>query len=403
MGKLRALAFTGSVLAACVGGVPSAQGEYAIFGNLGVSIDASATVSGTVASNYDVLVNPFSTFTSLQGGGTLFGGGTGGGSGAFTVTGETIFNGDVQASSSATFGGTIHAGGSVDLTFAQGTTGPIVARGNVLQGQSATTNGDILAGGSFINQNFSVVNGNVHANGSVYVNGTVNGNVTYLGVSNVGTFGKITGTRTVAATVVNPAAYVPITTPAATAFTSGGANITQGNTLATTLQPGSYGSVNIPTFGNLHLTAGDYFFDSVTFNGNAIYINNLTEENRLRIFVTGDVYQTTFSTVYVNGVAFTGAANSLADNVLLETHGKYFQTPPGLGSVDFFGTIFAPFGDITIGNYSDLKGALVAGGQVKIGVGFNMPFAAASVPVPEPASLGVLAAGGMMLLKRRRR
>jgi hypothetical protein len=101
----------------------------------------------------------------------------------------------------------------------------------------------------------------------------------------------------------------------------------------------------------------------------------------------------------VDGEPYASAATSLAGNVLLETLGTYSQNT--LGSVQFFGTIFAPDGDIDIGNYSSLTGSLIAGGNVNLNVGFNETFAPPS-ELPEPASLGLLGMGWMLLLRRTR-
>jgi hypothetical protein len=362
--------------------------DFAVFGNRGVNIAQSATIDGLVGSNFDVNVTAFSTFGGVVGGGTLFGS-------SFTSKGDVVFNGDVYAASSTVLG-TLYAGNTVNLAFSSGNTGTIVAGGNVLQGQSATTTGNIFAGGSFTNQNFSQVNGNVYANGSAYINGAVNGDVKYQGTVSVGPFGAVTGSKLVGPTPISPLAFAPVTLPAATQFSSGGPAVTTGGTAATPLAPGSYGALSIPTFGDLYLTAGDYFFDSFFFDGDDIHLVNLSPNNRIRIFVTGNVYHDTFTDVTVNGQPFASADASLVGNVLLETHGHYSQTPPGLGSVTFFGTIFAPYGNITIGIYSSVKGSLLAGGQIDIGVGFNMPL------IPEPASLSLLAMGSLALLCRRR-
>ena len=67
------------------------------------------------------------------------------------------------------------------------------------------------------------------------------------------------------------------------------------------------------------------------------------------IFATGNVYEDTFANVTVNGASYSSANSSLAANVLLETLGDYSQN--SLGSVNFFGTIFAPDGDVTIGRF----------------------------------------------------
>jgi predicted acyltransferase (DUF342 family) len=390
-----------AVVLGVAGGPARAQvGGYAVFGTQGVSIGQSGTINGVVASNGDVAVNPFSTFNGLTGGGSLLGNTLG----DFTVNGPVTFNGNVTTGQFAKINGPINSGGNVDLRFSDTATQSITARGDVFQGQAAATTGNIMAGGSFSNGDFSVVNGNVFANANVTVNGSVKGNVEFGNSLTIGPFGSITGTQTHGTVAVNPASYAIASIPHADSFSSGGPPVTGGTSLANPLAPGSYGALNIPTFGNLYLTAGNYFFDSFSFNGDAIHLLNLTPQSRINIFVKGDVFENTFSNVFIGEQPFGSANASLASNVLLETLGNYSQN--SLGSVKFFGTIFAPDGNITIGQFSSLTGSLIAGGRVDIGVGFNETFVSSSTLfVPEPSSAVLLVVGlaGVLVLARKRR
>jgi hypothetical protein len=366
----------------------------AVFGNLGVSIGSSANINGAVASNGNVAVNTFCNLAGLSGGGSLLGNSLG----DFNVSGAVTFNGSVTTGQYATFQSPINSGGTVNIGVGA-TTAAITAGGDVLESQSAQTNGSVLAGGSFGNSVFGVVTGNVTAGANVTVAGTVDGNVTCGGQVSVGKFGSIEGNISTGTTPVVPATYSPITTPNAIPFSSGGADVTTGGSAASPLPPGSYGNLTIPTFGNLYLTAGNYEFSSFTFDGNSINLVNLNSSNQINIFVSGNVSESTFATMSVDGEPYASAATSLAGNVLLETLGTYSQNT--LGSVQFFGTIFAPDGDIDIGNYSSLTGSLIAGGNVNLNVGFNETFAPPS-ELPEPASLGLLGMGWMLLLRRTR-
>jgi predicted acyltransferase (DUF342 family) len=389
-----------AVVLGVAGGPAWAQvGGYAVFGTQGVSIGQSGAINGVVASNGDVAVNPFSTFNGLTGGGSLLGNSLG----DFTVNGPVTFNGNVVTGQSATITGPINSGGNVDLRFAGTKTGPITARGDVFQGQGSTTTGNIAAGGSFSNADFSVVNGNVSANSNVTVDGAVKGNVVFGGTLSVGPFGSITGTQTHGTVAVNPTSYALASIPNADSFSSGGPPVTGGTSLANPLAPGSYGALNIPTFGKLYLTAGNYFFDSFSFNGDSIHLLNLTPQSHINIFVKGDVFENTFANIFVDEQPFGSANASLASNVLLETLGNYSQN--SLGSVEFFGTIFAPDGNIAIGQFSSLTGSLIAGGRVDVGVGFNESFVSSSVLFPEPSSAVLLVAGlaGVLVLARGHR
>jgi hypothetical protein len=372
--------------------------DFAIFGQQGVSIGQSSTVNGVVASNGDIAVNPFSNFAGLTGGGALDANTLG----DFTVNGAVTFNGNVSTGQFANINGPINSGGTVNVGVGA-TTQAITATGDVIEQQSATTTGNVLAGGSFTNGVFGQNIGNVAANGNVTVDGTVNGHVTYGNTLAVGVFGKINGSTSQGVTTVSPASYTTTNTPPATSFTSGGPNVNGNNSgsASNPLAPGHYGALNIGTFGQLYLTAGNYYFSSFSFSGNSINLLNVGPNSLINIFVTGNVFEDTFANVTVNGASYSSANSALAGDVLLETLGNYSQN--SLGSVNFFGTIFAPDGTVTIGQFSNLTGQIIASGQVSIGVEFNQNFVASQL-LPEPGTLGMETIGvGMMLLVLRRR
>jgi hypothetical protein len=365
------LALTSSATAGPLDGV-------AVFGGKSADIQNNV-VGGLSASNGNVNVGAFVTADGLAGN-TLTGG-----SGFVVINGPVTFNGDISASPfsfAGTINGPINSGGNIGLSA---TTGDITATGNVSL-QFATTNGNILAGGNVSVAAFSKVNGNVTANGSI---STSSG-------------GQITGTSTPFAGVpVNPAHYTPITLTA-DKFTAGGANVTTGVNLA----PGSYGNLNIPSFGGtLTLSGGDYFFNSFHIEGAFDTLNFDLSKGPINVFVTGDISFSDFLTVTVNGVpAFINngpnpANEALASQIFFETLGDVKDATP-FGS-NLFGTLYAPNGNITTA-FGAVIGSLIAGGDVSNGfispvyyVGSDR-LLQAGVPEPSTLALGLVAALGLI-------
>ena len=93
------------------------------------------------------------------------------------------------------------------------------------------------------------------------IEATVNGNVTYGNMLTVGTFGTISGKRMQAPTTATPAHFAPMTVRPADYFLSGGANVSNGGTLAAPLAPGKYGALSLGNFQDLYLKPGTYYFD----------------------------------------------------------------------------------------------------------------------------------------------
>jgi hypothetical protein len=363
------LALTSPAPAGSLGGV-------AVFG--GNSADIENNVSGGLSvSNGNVNVGAFVTADGLSGN-TLTGG-----SGFVVINGPVTFNSDISGSPfgfSGTINGPINSGGNVGLNA---TTQNITAAGNVNL-QFDTTNGNILAGGNVSVAAFSVVNGNVTANGSISTSSA----------------GQISGTVTQFAGVpVNPVPYAPITLTA-DKFTAGGSSITTG----VNLPPGSYGDLNIPGFGGtLTLSAGNYFFTSFHIDGAFDTLNFDLSKGPINVFVTGDISFGSFLTVTVNGTAAfinngpNPANESLASQVFFETLGNVNDGNP-FGS-NFYGTLFAPNGDITTA-FGAIIGSLIGGGNVTNG--FESPvFYVGSdrlTAIPEPPSLVLGLAAALSLV-----
>jgi cytoskeletal protein CcmA (bactofilin family) len=366
--------------------------DYAIFGKSGINLQGATVTGGTVGSNGDVNVGPFATFSALAGGGALYANGP-------TVSGNVTFNDDVNLGG-ANVGGAINSGGNVTIgSFAN--THPITAHSDINFGGNSAV-GNMLAGDTFTLQAFASITGNVGASNNVVLNGgTIHGNVTYGNALSLNG-GNFTGTATNAPVSVNPTPFTPVTLPNASVFTAGGPNLTTGGTAANPLAPGKYGDLNLAVFNDLYLVPGNYYFTSLELlHSPTIHLLGLTAQNQINIFVTGDVTVGSLGDVTVNGTPFGSADHTLASRVLLETLGQYQDG----GSNQFFGTIFAPNGDLTLGGFDQIDGSLLSGDRINVAQGGVTLLFAPSSALPEPSSLLLYGLGllGLLGLARLRR
>jgi len=79
----------------------------------------------------------------------------------------------------------------------------------------------------------------------------------------------------------------------------------------------------------------------------------------------------------------------LAANIFMEVSGNF------AAHSSFYGTVFAPNGDIVLNNFVAATGRLWAGRDVVLN--------SATATVPEPGTLAVVAGGAVVLMRRRRR
>jgi hypothetical protein len=363
-------------------------GRYTVFAGQGINLTGGLVVPyGSVGSNGNVAIGTFSHI----------GGGVGGGGdfnsaaqspGASTVGGPITFNGNVYMGSFDTVVGPINIGASAVFGSSLNASSDITA-GQGISASFSTINGTVRAGGDVnFTTSFDTITGNVFGNGNVNLQGTVNGNVTYGNTLTTGGFTHITGSTTHGTVIVSPASYVAQSVPAADVFTSGGANVTNGGSAATPLPPGSYGDLGFTSFADLYLGPGNYYFNSLAFNGlTSLHFVNLTPTSHINIYSTGDISGSLFFPT-VNGVDFSQVDPSLAANVSLETLGNY--------SLDssMFGSIFAPNGSVTLTNFETVYSNVIAGATINAGT---------ITVLPEQASLGLLALTAPLLLRRRRR
>jgi hypothetical protein len=233
--------------------------------------------------------------------------------------------------------------------------------GSSLVGGAAGVYGDVRSGN------------NVKLNNLSFVTGTV---------TNPGTFSTGAGAWVGSHVTANP--DLP-TLPGATGFSAGGSDKTTANSGALTLAPGSYGAISLGGNSTLNLSAGDYFFNTLSA-GNGLDLNLTLNGGNVRVFVVGYIHLGDVDVLPTGGTAA---------NIYFETDftgGNAFQAS---GQVDWLGTVFAPNGQIHLGNggsNSTFQGSLW-GDSVLIEhnvVGTPPPL---PLPVPEPATATLLALG----------
>jgi hypothetical protein len=325
--------------------------------------------------------------------------------------GTTLVQGMTGANASVVTTGVTLGGGATNTQL-----GPIKSAGTVALQAVGVVNGNIIAGGAVT---LSGGGAGVRVNGTVDVNlasgtalsvsGTshlITGVVTKFAAASANFGGGATQAANAPAGVVNgtPTPYVTTAIPAATAFSSGGSNVTVAAAGTTTLTPGSYGAIQLNANATLKLTAGNYYFDSFNSVNSALgtFLNLDVSGGAINIYVTGNV---------TPGAGFNmlGVTAATAHLVYLETLAN-FNWAAGANNGTFYGTIFASgpgtstaSGNITFGGDSTLVGRAWARRNITTDQDFtqmNAPFPSA----PEPTTLTLFGVGLLALagLSRRR-
>ncbi len=337
----------------------------------------------------------FESFTTVSDGDVVVNGNVHHGGGSLNV--DSLFAGggftrDAAAFQNAT--GDLLFGGSISEIGGPGSTldGNITSGGSVVVEGSTVVGGNVTVADNFdLPFSFGVVLGDVTAGGDVNIDGEVDGLVTHGGVLTVGAFGDVASSASGGPVVPTP--YTPLSLPAGSGLVSTGDDVDLANFADITLTPGNYGTLNFASANTVTLTAGQYVFQDIvsTFSLNQLSFD--TSAGPIDIFVDGDL---TLDLVQVlNGVELftTGRPDPLdALDVTIEVAGSF------TGDSKFFGTIFAPNGDITLNHFADITGSLWAGGDIVLG---NVDVT--SPTVPEPASVVCVALAGAAIGMRRRR
>ena len=330
------------------------------------------------------------------------------------IGGPIVANGNVLHNGGTLNFASLYAGGSFSDTPAsyQNSTGDILFGGNItnLGGPGSTFGGNITSGGSiaFLNSSqqvagnvtaalnvslpfsFAAIHGNVLAGGDVNIQGDVGGNVTYGNNFTLGTFGSVSGI-TAQGGPVTPTPFVPLTLPAGSNLTPGLTNVTLASFEDRSLAPGAYGALTMTVGNTLSLSAGQYVFSSFTSGSVLNHLSFDTSAGPISIYVKEDF---DFDLIQdINGVSLFAGGTPNPD----DSHDIFFETGANfIGGSSFFGTVFAPNGNVTLETFTQATGRILAGHDVIINSG-------GVTLVPEPASLGVLACAGILLARRRRR
>jgi hypothetical protein len=377
-----------ATLALATAGRADVVTSYGVFADNLLFFSGGVTTTASMGSNADMFLSG-GTFGSLRGGGSLnaFGSGP-------KVTGDVVFDNNVMLGTFSQVTGNINAGG--DALLRTTVTGNVVAGGTVLSNNAIS--GNITSGGAATVS--GTVGGNLSAAGSITLSSTVSGNATYGPGKSLHLLGggQVLGTTSSGPVVPTPQPYDPVTLPAAHNFSSGGLDVVLNTFDDMSIPPGSYGDLIITGANEINMTAGNYYFDSITMINSFVTFNFDSSGGPINIFVTGAVLLHS-PDMRLNGVNFSSVDPANAGQVYWEVHDAF--------SVDFadvLGTVYTPFGDINIKSLTQAKGRLISGHDIIAdGLTFVPGALSPTVLVPEPSAL-VLAsfALGLLLAAGRR-
>lgn len=293
--------------------------DFALYSEKKTTVGGDVIVSFTasVGSNGDVKVKSGGQTGSVRTGGKLFTGI------AATINGNQVGNRRAYIRDGSIVNGNVDGG---------------TDSGRVILGRDTTINGMVRSGSDILRAEGSVVN----CSSAVCAepNSDETASHTLLDLMDVlvdGTVATITGTDV------------------ATDY-----NVKRDEAL--TLAPGTYGRVKLGGRSVLNLTHGEYYFESlITGSGGTINMD-LTSGDELAIFALRDVKIGKNQVINLTG--------GDASDVYVEVHNNF---KIGTGS-DWFGTVYAPYKNVIIGQDIPFKGAAYAGKNVIVKDGGSVDF-----------------------------
>lgn len=293
--------------------------DFALYSEKKTTVGGDVIVSFTasVGSNGDVKVKSGGQTGSVRTGSKLFTGI------AATINGNQVGNRRAYIRDGSTVNGSVDGG---------------TDKGRVILGRDTTINGTVRSGNDILRGDGSVVNCSSAI--CVVPDSDETASHTLLDLMAVlvdGTVATITGTDV------------------ATDH-----NIKRDEAL--TLAPGTYGRVKLGARSVLNLIHGEYYFESlITGSGGTINMD-LTSGDEIAIFALRDVKIGKNQVINLTG--------GDASDVYVEVHNNF---KIGTGS-DWFGTIYAPYKNVIIGQDIPFEGAAYAGKNVIVKDGGSVEF-----------------------------
>ncbi len=383
--------------------------EFAVFGDVGIALGKNTLIEGDVAiTNDDVAIrgdvdgSVLARNVVLTGQGSVTGIEVSGGiysSGTVDIISGTV-SGDIQSangisvrSTRSIVKGWLFSNGAIDLGGGSTVLGHVHSCGadvtiggnNTVIGTAGTpieirTTGNVYISGSARVTGIVYAGGDIEISGSARIIGDAYAGGTISKESNMITGTALQNSPTYLEQPICPylANLEGLVLPDASEFTAGGddVNIPGGSSDSPSkryLTPGTYGHVDSPNnpqgYTSLFLNAGTtghgiYYLDSATFGSKTALHLNLSGTYDIRVFVVGDVdigssLETFVSTDGTNYLPISDVAvdPELAARVYWEPHGD-FDLQSG---AKWFGSVYTPFGNLSIGNSGQLFGSYYSG------------------------------------------
>lgn len=363
-------------------------GDLALLAENNVHVGQNSNIDGNAASNSGNM-----RLDSLVLIGEIYAGGDVSVGSNADVNGKIVSNGSATINSNAVVNGVLNSGGNTVIDQNADINSDIISSGTTQMVSNSNVTGNLLSGSHLTLGQLAKIQGDAGVNG----NATLSTGAKILGhVTHSGSL-ALNGTASVGSDSVGPSTVVPesfsgIALPLVTLFSAGGGDVTKGFNESTTLAPGTYGNLLLGEHNTLNLSSGTYFFDSFNADNHLDLNLDLTGGNLLLYILDDVILGQNLDLVLTNGSA---------SDLFLETHGKWEMDSIG----NWHGTVFAPFGDIIVGQNSNIFGAFYSGNEIDIHehVDLNFRLYTPDTPVnpqppsnhlvPEPSTIFLLGAG----------